>query len=425
MRLRVRSLWINLVFVLSLFVVFSLFSPAQPLDISKFAGMKARSIGPAGMSGRVTAIAVVHDNPSVMYIGAASGGVWKSTDGGVAWTPIFDDEPVAGIGALAVNQQNPDIVWVGTGEGNPRNSENGGNGVYKSMDGGRTWIHLGLENTRNIHRIILDPTDPDVAYIGAKGPTWGETESRGVFKTTDGGKSWLRILFTDVRSGVSEMVMDPQNPKKMIVGMWEHRRWPWFFKSGGMGSGLFLTTDGGITWKRLGKEDGLPEGDIGRTGIAIAPSRPNIVYALIESKKNGLYKSSDGGHTWSFVTDKNIGSRPFYFWEIYVDPGNENRIYNLHVVVDQSEDGGKTFQNLIPYNDIHPDYHAMWIHPKNPNYMMVGNDGGVAISQDRGKTWRFVENLPLAQFYHINVDNALPYNVYGGLQDNGSWRGPA
>lgn len=425
MRLRAHSLWMNLGFVLSLFIIFSLFSSAQPLDVSKFAGMKARTIGPAGMSGRVTAIAVVHDNPNFMYIGAASGGVWKSTDGGVAWTPIFDDQPVAGIGALAVNQQNPDILWVGTGEGNPRNSENGGNGVYKSMDGGRTWIHLGLENTRNIHRIILDPTNPDIAYIGAKGPTWGETESRGVFKTTDGGKSWLRILFTDVRSGVGEMVMDPQNPKKMIVGMWEHRRWPWFFKSGGPGSGLFLTTDGGNTWKRLGKEDGLPEGDIGRTGIAIAPSRPNIVYALVESKKNGLYKSLNGGYTWSFVTDKNIGSRPFYFWEIYADPSNENRIYNLHVVVDQSEDGGKTFQNLIPYNDIHPDYHAMWIHPKNPDHIMVGNDGGVAISQDRGKTWRFVENLPLAQFYHINVDNAKPYNVYGGLQDNGSWRGPA
>lgn len=425
MRFKAVSLWINLGFVLLFCFSTFPFVVAQPLETSKFSGMKARSIGPAGMSGRVTAIAVVHNNPTVAYVGAASGGVWKSTDGGVAWTPIFDEQAVAGIGALAVNQQNPDIVWVGTGEGNPRNSENGGNGVYKSLDGGRTWIHLGLENTRNIHRILLDPTNPEVAYIGAKGPTWGETESRGVFKTTDGGKTWQRILFTDVRSGVSDMVMDPQNPKKLIVGMWEHRRWPWFFKSGGSGSGLFVTTDAGNTWKRLGKEDGLPEGDLGRTGIAIAPSRPNLVYALIESKKNALYKSSDGGYSWTIVTDKNIGSRPFYFWEIYVDPGNENRIYNLHVVVDQSEDGGKTFQNLIPYNDIHPDYHAMWIHPNNPDHMMVGNDGGLAISQDRGKTWRFVENLPLAQFYHVNVDNALPYNVYGGLQDNGSWRGPA
>jgi hypothetical protein len=227
------------------------------------------------------------------------------------------------------------------------------------------------------------------------------------------------------RTGVADLVMDPSNPNKLVAAMWEYRRWPWTFSSGGAGSGIYVTVDGGATWRRGTEADGLPAGHLGRIGLAFARSNPDIVYALVESKKNALYRSQDGARTWKKVSDKNIGDRPFYYAEIYVDPKNENRVYNLHSVVSVSDDGGKTFETLVQWNDIHPDHHAWWIHPDDPDFLMDGNDGGMAISHDRGRTWRFVENLPLAQFYHINVDMELPYNVYGGMQDNGSWRGPS
>lgn len=396
---------------------------SQSLDVNKLHGLKARSIGPAGMSGRVTAIDVVQKNPSIIYVGTASGGLWKTTSGGIDWSPIFDTMKVASIGAVAVDQNIPDIIWVGTGEGNPRNSQNSGNGVYKSLDGGKSWLHLGLENSRNIHRIIIDPRNSDVVYVGAQGSAFGDSEERGVFKTTDGGKSWQKILYVNERTGIADLVMDPSNPNKLFAAMWEFRREPWFFTSGGKGSGLYVTFDGGKTWTKRTEKDGLPSGELGRIGIAIARSNPEIVYALIEAKVNALYKSTDGGFKWFKVSDKNIGDRPFYYAEIYVDPKNENRVYNIYTQVSVSEDGGKTFNLLI--SRVHPDHHAFYIHPENPNFIIDGNDGGLAISYDRGKTWRFVENLPVAQFYHINVDNDLPYNVYGGLQDNGSWKGPS
>ncbi|MGB9664947.1 MAG: WD40/YVTN/BNR-like repeat-containing protein [Ignavibacteria bacterium] len=395
----------------------------QQLDMNKLEGLKARAIGPAGMSGRVTAIDVVQKNPSVIYVGTASGGLWKTTSGGVSWTPIFDTLKAASIGAIAIDQNIPDIIWVGTGEGNPRNSQNSGNGVYKSLDGGKTWIYLGLENSRNIHRIIIDPRNSDVVYVGVQGSAFGDSEERGVFKTTDGGKTWNKILYVNERTGIADLVMDPSNPNKLFAAMWEFRREPWFFTSGGKGSGLYVTFDGGNSWKKLSYKDGLPSGELGRIGVAIARSNPEIVYALIEAKVNALHKSTDGGFKWFKVSDKNIGDRPFYYAEIYVDPKNENRVYNIYTQVSVSEDGGKSFNLLI--SKIHPDHHAFYIHPENPNFLIDGNDGGLAISYDRGKTWRFVENLPVAQFYHINVDNDFPYNVYGGLQDNGSWRGPS
>lgn len=410
------------------FTLISISLTAQHLDMEMLKGMKARSIGPAGMSGRVTAIDVVLSNTDIIYAGTASGGLWKSESGGVNWSPIFDDQKSASIGALAIDQSNPDVIWVGTGEGNPRNSQTSGNGVYKSLDGGKTWNHLGLAGTRNIHRVIIDPRNSDVVYVGAQGSAWGESKDRGVFKTIDGGQTWEKILYVNEKTGIGELVMDPSNPNKLFANMWEFRRWPWFFKSGGPGSGLYVTYDAGKSWKILTEKDGLPKGELGRMGLAIAPSNPKIVYALIEAKKNGLYKSEDGGFKWKKVSEKNIGNRPFYYAEIYVDPKNENRIYNLHSVVTVSEDGGKTFRRLMTAygaNGIHPDHHAFWIHPEDPNFIMDGNDGGMNISRDRGKTWRFIENLPLAQFYHINYDMEYPYNVYGGMQDNGSWRGPA
>ncbi|MFQ5640475.1 MAG: hypothetical protein ACE5IR_21045 [bacterium] len=397
---------------------------AQKLDMEKFEGMKARAIGPAGMSGRVTAIDAVVSNPDIIYVGTASGGLWKSTSGGINWQPIFDDQPVSSIGAVAITQSNPDVVWVGTGEGNPRNSQSSGNGVYKSLDGGKNWIHLGLDNTRNIHRILIDQHNPEVVYAGVQGPAWGDSPERGVYKTSDGGHTWKNVLSFNDRTGIADLVMDPTNPKKLIAAMWEFRRWPWFFKSGGPGSGIHVTFDGGEKWEKRSHEDGLPAGELGRIGLAIAPSKPEIVYALVEAKKNALYGSTDGGFKWKKITDRNVSNRPFYYADIFVDPKNENRIYNLHSLVTKSEDGGKTFGMFLPFNRVHPDHHAWWIHPENPDLLMDGNDGGMAISRDRGKTWRFVENLPLAQFYHINVDMEWPYNVYGGMQDNGSWRGP-
>ncbi|WP_167615479.1 WD40/YVTN/BNR-like repeat-containing protein [Maribellus sediminis] len=417
----VRSKFTSLIILCTLFG-FSL--SAQKLDIDKLESMKARSIGPAGMSGRIVAIDAVVANPDIIYAGAASGGVWKSEDGGITWNPIFDDEKLINIGAIKICQSNPDIIWVGTGEGNPRNSINIGGGLYKSMDAGKTWKLLGLEKTKNIHRILLDPRDENVAYIGVIGNPYAEHSERGLYKTSDGGDTFEKILYVDEKTGVGEMIMDPSNPNKLFVNMWEHHRWPWFFTSGGPGSGLYVTQDGGKNWTKLtSKDNGIPDGDLGRMGLAIAPSNPNVVYALIESKKNALYKSTDGGKNFKKINDKSeIGNRPFYYCEIYADPKDLNRLYSLHTGITMSEDGGRSFTSIE--GGTHSDHHAMWINPENPAHLIEGNDGGMNISYDYGKTWRFVENLPVGQFYHINVDNELPYHVYGGMQDNGSWKGP-
>lgn len=413
----------GLFLLLFLGMIFSL--SAQKLDMDLFPDMNPRNIGPAGMSGRVTAIDVVLKNPNVIYIGSASGGAWRSENGGTSWTPIFQNEKAASVGAIAINQQNPNEIWIGTGEGNPRNSVSSGYGVYKSIDRGKTWRHLGLEKTRNIHRLILHPTNAKIAWVAAIGSPWGEHPEKGVYKTMDGGKTWQQTLFVSSKVGCGDLVIDPKNPNKLIASMWEHQRYPWYFNSGGKGSGLYLSYDGGETWQQKTSTNGLPKGELGRIGLAIAPSRTNKVYAWIESKKNGLYQSLDGGEKWTLVSTKNIGNRPFYYADIFVDPQNENRLYNIYTFGDVSEDGGKTFKRFIPTNLIHVDNHALWIHPNDPNFIINGNDGGLAITRDRGATWDYPENLPLGQFYHIRTDNEIPYNVYGGMQDNGSWRGPS
>jgi photosystem II stability/assembly factor-like uncharacterized protein len=398
---------------------------AAAVDPSLLAGLEARSIGPAAMSGRIAAIESSSAHPEIVYVGAATGGVWKTTDGGTTWNPIFDDQPVASIGAIALDPQNPDVVWVGTGEGNPRNSVSVGNGVYKSLDGGHTWKHLGLDKTEHIDRILVDPNDSQVAYVAALGQIWGENPERGVYKTDDGGKSWKRVLYVDERTGVADMVMDPSNPRKLFAAMWDFRRWPWAFRSGGPGSGLFVTYDGGATWKKLTEEDGLPKGNLGRIGIAIAPSDPSTVYALVEAEQSALVRSTDGGRTWKAVnTDSDVNPRPFYFAHIFVDSADPGRIYRLFTTLSVSEDAGKTFTPMAA-RALHADHHAFWIDPKNPLHIWDGNDGGVGESHDRGATWRFMQNLPVGQFYHVRLDNAVPYNVYGGLQDNGSWKGPS
>ncbi len=410
-------LWLAVLFVLPSLT-------AQQIDLNQFKNIKIRNIGPAGMSGRVTAIDVVLADPDIIYVGTASGGVWRSTSGGIDWEPIFDEAGTQSIGAIAINQKNPDEIWVGTGEGNPRNSQNSGNGLYKSIDGGRTWKRVGLEGTKTIHRIIIHRDDPNTVLVAALGSAWGPNEERGVYKTTDGGKTWRKVLYVNDLTGCADLVVDPQNPNKFFAAMWEYQRKPWTFRSGGEGSGLYRSYDAGETWVRITEKDGLPKGPLGRIGLAIAPSKPNIVYAIVEAKENAFYKSTDGGHTWKKTATKDIGNRPFYYSDIFVDPKNENRVWSLFSVINWSQDGGEDWQQFLGWK-IHPDHHAFWIHPDDPSYIIEGNDGGLAITRDGGQHWEFIDNLPLAQFYHISVDNDIPYHVAGGMQDNGSWVGPS
>ncbi len=398
---------------------------AQTIPAEHLKGINIRSIGPGAMSGRITAIIADPQHPEVIYAGAASGGVWRSKSGGTGWQPIFDKAPTQSVGALAIHPRNPDEIWVGTGEGNPRNSQNFGIGIFKTLDGGENWTCMGLQNTHAIHRVLLHRDLPDVVFAAAMGSTYGPSAERGVFKSSDGGKSWLKVLYVNDLTGCADLVADPRNPNKLYAAMWEYRRWPWFFKSGGPGSGLYVSNDGGETWTRRTEKDGLPEGELGRLGLAVSPSNPDVVYALVEAKDNALYKSTDAGKTWRKMADKNQGDRPFYYGELYVDPKDENTIYSVHSQMTKSIDGGKTFDRWVGFWDIHPDHHAFWISPDNPKYIIEGNDGGINITYDGGTTWRYAENIPVGQFYHVETDNQTPYNVYGGLQDNGSWVGPS
>jgi photosystem II stability/assembly factor-like uncharacterized protein len=401
-------------------------------DPDLFAGLSARAIGPAGVGGRIAAIDAVASDPSRIVIGAATGGVWMSDSGGLTWTPVFDEEAVASIGALAINQSNPDIIWVGTGESNVRNSTSVGGGVYKSTDGGKSWRLVGLADSERIDRITLHPDNPDIAYVAALGTLWGPNEERGVYKTVDGGESWQRILYVDQDTGATDIKMDPSNPNRLYAAMWQFRRWPYQFKSGGKGSGIYVSQDGGRSWERKTEEDGLPKGELGRAVFGVSPAAPKRVYALVEADKSALLVSDDGGESFQVVNEEfDVADRPFYYSELSVDPQNADRVYNIATRVRVSIDGGRHFEAnpviacCAPGNTIHIDNHAFWINPADSRHIIVGNDGGLAISQDQGSSWRFVRNLPLAQFYHVAVDNELPYNVYGGLQDNGSWRGPS
>ena len=397
---------------------------SQKAEPEALKSMNLRNIGPGAMSGRITAIAVDPTHPEVIYAGAASGGLWRSRSGGTRWEPIFDKAPTQSIGSIAVNPRNPDDIWVGTGEGNPRNSQNFGAGIFRSVNGGKDWTCMGLQNTRTIHRLVLHRDNPDVIFAASPGSAYGPNEDRGVFKSTDGGKTWRKVLYVNDLTGCADLVADPQNPNKLYAAMWEYRRWPWFFKSGGKGSGLYVSYDAGDTWERRTDKDGLPEGELGRIGLAVSRSNPDVAYALVEAKENALYKSTDGGRKWQKMATKGMGDRPFYYSEIYVDPRNENRVYSIYTFISRSEDGGKTFDTWAGWH-IHPDHHAFWISPDNPDYIINGNDGGLNITLDGGKTWRYAENIPVGQFYHVETDNEWPYNVYGGLQDNGSWVGPS
>jgi len=379
-----------------------------------------RNIGPANMGGRIDDFAVVESNPFIIYCATASGGVWKTTNNGVTWKPIFDDQATSTIGDIAVAPSNPEILWVGTGESNNRQSTSWGNGVYMSTDGGSTWMHMGLEDTHHIGRVVIDPVDPDIVFVAAAGHLWGSNEERGVFKTTDGGETWRKVLYVDENTGCNELVMDPSNNMILYTAAYQRQRRGWGFVGSGPGSAIYKSVDGGETWTKL--VNGLPEGDTGRIGLDVFRRDPNIVYAVIENSKGGIFRSEDKGETWKMMSDTN--PRPMYYSQIRIDPNNDQRLWVLGARMYTSYDGGKTFLTDVVQR-VHGDHHAMWINPENSNHMVLGSDGGIYFSYDKGLTWDFVCTIPLGQFYEVGYDFRKPYNVYGGLQDNGSWAGPS
>jgi photosystem II stability/assembly factor-like uncharacterized protein len=397
------------------------------IDSATFGGLRARSIGPAVMSGRIAAIDASPADPVTVWVGSASGGVWKSDNSGTTFEPVFDDHTQS-IGAVRVDPSNPDTVWIGTGETWVRNSVSVGDGIYRTTDGGESWEHLGLEETERIAKIAVDPNDSDTVFVCATGHLWNANPERGVYKTTDSGKNWQQIFFIDENTGCADLDMDPQEAGILYAAMWQFRRYPDFFESGGPGSGLYKSTDGGETWNEL--TNGLPVGEKGRIAVAIAPSRPAVVYATVEAEETALYRSDDLGSSWKKTDDSmNVQMRPFYFSELAVDPTDHNRLYKPGFTLTLSTDGGDTFSGLFgagfTFGAVHPDHHALWINPRDPYHLVLGTDGGAYVSHDRARTWRHVRSLPVSQFYHVSHDTEWPYNVYGGLQDNGSWKGPS
>lgn len=385
-----------------------------------YSRMKWREVGPAISGGRVAAVVGTESDPNLYYLGSAGGGVWKTENGGATWQAVFENEAVAAIGAVAIDPKNSKTVWVGTGEANPRNDVSYGDGIYKSTDAGATWKNLGLAATRQISRILIDPRNPNLIVVGALGDVFRDSTDRGVYRSEDGGKSWKQTLYVGPQSGVSDMVMDPKDPSVLYAGIWQFRREPWTFHSGGNDDGLYKSTDGGKSWIKLAGH-GLPAGEIGRIGLALAPSDPRRVYATIEAKGGILWRTDDSGANWKMVSsDTLVNQRPFYFSHLLVDPSNKNHVYAISEALAESKDGGKKFTAIAP--QVHVDYHAMWIAPNNPKRMMVGEDGGYALTVDAGKSWSFSRNIPIGEVYHVGLSqNENPYTLCGGFQDNFGW----
>ncbi len=388
-----------------------------------YAHLHWRVIGPAIAGGRVASVAGTPQNPKLYYIGTAGGGVWKTDNGAATWSPVFDGEPVSAIGAVAIDPTNQDVVWAGTGEANPRNNVSYGDGLYKTTDGAKHWKRVGLAGVWSISRIAIDPKNPQHVVVAAFGDPFKDSSKRGVYVTFDGGKTFTKSLYVGPSSGASDLAMDPQNPNVVYAGMWQFRRKPWTFTSGGPDDGLYKSIDGGKTWAKL-SGNGLPTGYMGRIGLAVAPSDPKRVYAIIEAKGGILWRSDDAGTHWKMMSDNTlVDQRPFYFTHINVDPKNDNIVYAVSEMLAQSKDGGKTFKEIA--KDVHVDYHAMWIDPNDPTRMMTGEDGGYALTLDGGKHWSFAQNLTIGQIYHVGLSNQNPYQVCAALQDNNGFCGPS
>jgi len=437
----------------------ALAAPAQaqlsaPLDSATLAAFPWRNIGPANMSGRVTDIEAVAGNPKIFYVASATGGIWKTINAGTTFTPLFSREKVISMGDIAIAPSNPDVLYAGTGEEDSRNSISPGGGLYKSTDAGKTWTLTGLEATQAIGRVVVHPTNPDVVYVAALGHIWGPNKERGLYKTTDGGATWALVKFISNRAGFVDVAMDPSNPEVLYAASWERVRGPYFLRSGGPGSALWKTVDGGGTWTEI-RGGGFPATTKGRIGLAIAPSDPRVVYAMVEADslpnpkkapaaalrpgeesygygapwyprsktQSGIYRSADGGKTWARTWTYTDDQRPFYYSQIRVDPKNADRIYWMSSMFRFSDDGGKT--ERMGGLGVHGDWHALWINPADPDHFIAGNDGGIAISYDKGGTLIHPSTMPLAQFYQVSYDMQPLYRVCGGLQDNGSWCGPS
>ncbi len=382
-----------------------------------------RNLGPAIAGGRVTSVVGVPGDPKIYYVGGAAGGVYKTVNGGITWKAVFEHEATASIGSIALAPSNPNFVWVGTGEANIRNDVMDGAGVYFSSDAGESWKFVGLKDAGQISRVIVDPKNPETVFVGALGHVWGPNAERGVFRTSDAGKTWKKVLYVDDLTGVADLAMPPGNPEVLYAAMWHARRYPWTLVDGGETSALYRTTDGGETWKKL--SEGLPEEPLGRMAMAVAPGNPSHVYALVTSQKGAtLYQSRDMGNHWSEVSSNHaLDVRPFYFSRMLVSPADENKIYFMSFRLMESGDGGKTAHQAD--HGVHPDHHTLWIDPQDPDRIIQGNDGGAFLSFDGAKSWRFLDSLPLAQFYQVATDSETPFQICGGLQDNSAWCGPS
>jgi len=402
-------------------------SAQRAISTSDMVNLRPREIGPAVTGGRIADVAADPANPSTLYIASASGGVWRTTTQGHTWTPLTDDLPVSAFGDVALAPSDPRVVYIGSGEQNNRQSTTWGNGVYRSDNGGDSWRHLGLVETRHIGKIEVHPDNPDVAYVAALGNLWAPNEERGIFRTTDGGDSWEKVLYVDEFTGAVDMVMDPVQPNILYAATYQRQRRTWGFNGGGPGSGIWKSTDGGDSWNRM--EGGLPDGDMGRIGLAISASQPRILNAIIETAEDetqGTWRTENGGDSWERVSDLNV--RPMYYSEIFIDPNNPRRVYALATTSYRSDDGGRTWTEIAerPTYDVgvHADHHALWIDPSDSDHLYMGGDAGLHESFDSGITWRKINNFQISQFYGIGLSMHHPYKVYGGLQDNHSYVGP-